>query len=136
MTETEFRINHSKIIEAYQLIEMQLKVLCAAVSSDEDKYWGDRLDDHESDPLGKLIQTIQDIQLKQKKTLFSSEDFRELDGIRESRNYWAHQCFGGHSPIVFKNGSVKKTVYANRILADLEKAETWNDRIAEILRTM
>lgn len=136
MTETEFRINHSKIIEAYQLIEMRLKVFCAAVLSDEDRHWDDRLDDYESDPLGKLIQTIQDIQSKKKRTLFSSKDFRELDDIRESRNYCVHQCFGGKSPILFKNGAVKKTVYVNRILADLENAETWNDRIAEILCTM
>ena len=136
MTETEFRIYHSKIIEAYQLIEMQLKVMCAALLSDEDRDWGDRLNDYESDPLGRLVQVLQDIKSKKKKTLFSAEEFRELDEIRISRNYWAHQCFGGDNPIVFKKDTVKNPAYARRILVDLRNAEDWNGKIAEKLCSM
>ena len=36
MTETEFRINHSKIIQYYQLVEDRLRVICAALLADED----------------------------------------------------------------------------------------------------
>ena len=39
MTETEFRVNHSTIIEYYQYIEMRLKVICAALLSDEERNW-------------------------------------------------------------------------------------------------
>ena len=56
MTETEFRVKHSELIEYYQLIEMRFKSACAGLLADEEKGWFNRLDDYESDPFGKLIQ--------------------------------------------------------------------------------
>ena len=43
MTETEFRFKHSEIIEYYQLIEMRLKGICAALMADGNKGWYERL---------------------------------------------------------------------------------------------
>ncbi len=37
MTETEFRVKHSELIEYYQLIEMRLKGICAALLADGEK---------------------------------------------------------------------------------------------------
>jgi hypothetical protein len=45
MTENDFRIYHSKIIEAYQFIEMHLKMICADLLSDEERDWLERFDD-------------------------------------------------------------------------------------------
>ena len=64
MTETEFRINHSKIIQYYQLIEDRIRAICAALLADEDRNWFDRLDDYETDALGKLIYQVQQIQIQ------------------------------------------------------------------------
>lgn len=37
MTEAEFRVKHSELIEYYQLIEMRLKCICADLLADEDR---------------------------------------------------------------------------------------------------
>ena len=55
MTKTEFREKHSELIEYYQYIEMRLKGICATLLADEERGWFERLEDYESDPLGKLI---------------------------------------------------------------------------------
>lgn len=137
MTENDFRINHSKIIEAYQLIEMRLKMICAGLLSDEERDWLERFDDYELEPLGNLIKKIREEQPKKHITLFSPDDFESLDLIRKTRNYWAHQCFGGHSPIVFsREGTVKRPVYAAKVIDDLRNAEDWNDKLTEIFRSL
>ena len=89
---------------------MRLKSICAALLANDDKCWYERLEDYESDAMGKLIRCIWTIQAEKKKELFSKDDFDELDGLRDTRNYWAHECFAGNCPICFKNGEVKKTV--------------------------
>ena len=58
MTEVEFRVKHSELIEYYQLIEMHLKGICAALDVDKENSWFDKLDDFEADPLGKLLKKI------------------------------------------------------------------------------
>ena len=131
MTETEFRINHSKIIEYYQYIEMRLKVICAGLLSDEERTWFDRLNDYESDPLGKLIRKIKKTQRQKNMGLLTTKDFKALKSIREARNYWAHQCFGALEHVTFKNDAVKNQEYANRILADLNAAETVDQELAD-----
>ena len=74
MTETEFRINHSKIIQYYQLIEDRIRAICAALLADEDRNWFDRLDDYETDALGKLIYQVQQIQKNGQFGFLSDDD--------------------------------------------------------------
>lgn len=64
MTEVEFRVKHSELIEYYQLIEMHLKGICAALDVDKENSWFDKLDDFEADPLGKLLKEIKKLQSK------------------------------------------------------------------------
>ena len=59
MTETEFRLRYSELIEYYQYIEERLKYICAQLLADEDKDWFNRLNELESDPFGMLIRKIQ-----------------------------------------------------------------------------
>lgn len=131
MTESEFRINHSKIIEYYQYIEMRLKVICSALLSDEERTWFDRLNDYESDPLGKLIRKIKKTQRQKNTGLLTTKDFKALKNIREARNYWAHQCFGALEHVTFKNDAVKKQEYANRIITDLAEAEKLDQELSD-----
>ena len=129
MTKTEFRVNHSTIIEYYQYIEMRLKVICAGLLSDEEKNWFERLNDYETDPLGKLIKKIKKIQGPNNE-LLTKEDITKLKEIQTSRNYWAHQCFGALDHVTFKNGTVKKQQYADRLEADLDLAKEWDKKLA------
>ena len=134
MTETEFRVKHSEIIEYYQLIEMRFKSACAGLLADKEKGWFDRLDDYDSDPFGKLIQKFKEIQRQKQLLLLSQEDFNKLDELREKRNYWVHQCFGGQYPVVFSNGNVRNPQYAAKIIQDFEEAVHWDEKITEVVR--
>ena len=132
MTESEFRIKHSELVEYYQYIEMRLKFICAAFLADNEKGWIDRLDDFDSDPFGTLIRNIKEIQKKLNVEVLKNEDFTTLDEIREKRNYWVHQCFGGKYPIVFSNGKLKRPEYGKMIISDLDTAVEWDEKLVEI----
>ena len=131
MTENDFRVLHSELIECYQNIEMRLKGICAAICADEDGNWFQRLDEYEPDPLGKMIQEIRVIQDRTRLDLFSSEDYQALSALRQTRNYWVHQCFVSSDCVVFKNGEVKENK-AKKIKEDLRDAEDWKEKLTEI----
>ena len=130
MTGIEFRVHHSELIEYYQNIEMRLKGLCAALGTNKDENWFQRLDDYDLDPLGKMIQEIRDIQDQKQLDLFSPEDYQELSALRQRRNYWVHQCFVNES-YISKKGEVKG-IKAKRITEDLRNARDWEEKITEI----
>ena len=136
MTEVEFRVKHSELIEYYQLMEMRLKTACAGLLADKEKDWFARLSDYESDPFGVLIKKIKEIQQLKNLSLLSEDDFVKLDELREKRNYWAHQCFGGQNPIVFNHGELRNPEYAKTIIADLDNAIKWDERLTEVVRSV
>jgi len=133
MTETAFRVHHSELIEYYQNIEMRLKGICAALGANNSGSWFQRLDDYELDPLGKMIQEIRSIQDRSKPDLFSPEDYQALSDLRQTRNYWVHQCFvSSDSCVVFKNGEVKRMDKAKKISEDLRNAREWEKKLTKI----
>ena len=132
MTEEEFRINHSKIIEYYQYIEMRLKGICAKLNEDDGRSWYALLMDYDLDPLGRLLKQIRELQNIRSVVLFPEDDLEALDEIRIARNYWVHQCFGGTMPVTFKRGVVKNTNYSERIIADLKTAIEWDEKITKV----
>ncbi|MCR5647965.1 MAG: hypothetical protein K6F67_00340 [Oscillospiraceae bacterium] len=137
MTENEFRVLHSRLIEEYQLIEMRLKGICSAVLADERRNWIDRLDDYETDPLGKLLREISEKQKKNNAVYISPDDYKVLDMVRTSRNYWVHQCFSADKHVTFsRTGNVRREEYADRIEKDLNEAVRWDERLTEIFREL
>lgn len=122
MTETEFRVKHSELIEYYQLIELKLKGICAAILADEENDWYERFTDQEADPMGMLIQKVRKLQADNELNLFTEDDFKKLDDIRTARNYWAHQCFVGNAPVTFFKGNVKRTAIVKKVNADMDDA--------------
>ncbi len=139
MTKAEFRERHSEVIEYYQYIEMHLKGICAALLDEEGRTWFDKLDEYDTDPLGKLLLTIKTIQAQENISLFSTADLNALDSLRISRNFWVHQCFAGDKDkrhIVFKNGVVRDIDHAKRLNNDLRDAKEWDEKITEVERTV
>lgn len=132
MTESDFRCKHSELIEYYQYIEMRLKFICSGFLADEEKVWFERLSDYENDSFGCLLKKIKEIQKQKNVALLKEDDFSKLDDLRKTRNYWAHQCFGGQTPIVFKDDKVKRNEYAIKIVSDLDEAIEWNEKLTEI----
>ena len=134
MTENEFRIEYSRLIEYYQYIEMRMKFMCAGFLADEEKGWYERIFDYDSDPFGVLIQNIRKLQKETHNILLSDKDLAKLDEIREKRNYWIHQCFGGMNPIIFYEGRLRHQGYAKKLLDDLNEAIEWDAKFVEIAR--
>ena len=52
--------------------------------------------------------------------------------MRKTRNYWAHQCFGGNQPIIFIKDKLKRDIYGEKIVSDLEEAIEWDKKLTEI----
>ncbi len=129
MTEEDFRFKHSELIEYYQYIEMRLKAICAGILANEEKSWIERLDDYESDSFGTLLTKIKEIQKQKQITVLNKDDLAKLDKLRITRNYWAHQCFGGKHPIIFKKETVNRNEYANKIITDLNEAVEWDEKL-------
>ncbi len=135
MKQTDFYKNYCELITYYQCIEDHLKGLCASLLADEERSWFDRLADYESDPLGKMIQEIKSLQAKKDCFLFSPEEFEALNTIRQSRNFWVHQCFIGYSHVTFRNGIVRAP-YGGKLVADLNEAIDWDLKIIEKGRSL
>ena len=136
MTETEFRAKHSEIIEYYQYIEMHLKGICAAILKDKERSWFEKLNDYETDPFGKLVKEIKVLQSQRNIVLFSQMDLEALEELRQKRNYWVHQCFSDHSPVIFRKGELRNPVFSERIESDLRDAIMWDEKITEIERPL
>ena len=130
MTETEFRVKHSELIAYYQFIEFKLKAICADLLANEERGWIERLDDYETEPLGQMIHKIRTLQAKKQMSLFTQEDFDALDALRQSRNYWVHQCF--HNVTFRRNGELKTTNNAIKLCSDLDNAIYWEERLSNI----
>lgn len=135
MKKAVFYEKYCELIANYQCIEADLKGICASLLADEERGWFDRLEDYESDPLGKMIQEIQSLQAKKNCILFSPEEYEALNTIRQSRNYWVHQCFVGSSHVTFRNDIVKAP-FDKKLTNDLNEAIFWDQKLTEIERTI
>ena len=79
----------------------------------------------------KAVETLN----KAKGINYKLEDIKELDDVRNSRNYWIHQCFGGMtSPVVFRKGELRRPEHGKRLRADLSIAIEWDERLANKMR--
>ena len=133
MTETEFRVKHSTLIEYYQLIEERFKYICSTLMSKEEHEWFINLNDVKSDPFGMLLNKIKSLQEQKKIILLTKEDFENLNKLRNTRNYWVHQCFGGFgSSIIFKRGNLKNPEQGKKISTDLLEAIEWEKKLVDI----
>ena len=105
MTESEFRILHSKLIEEYQLIEMHLQGLCAAIANEPERFL-EYLGDYRFDSFGVLLQKLEKLQSEKTVKVLSAEERKSLKNVQAARNYWSHECFSvksvGEVGIVFK----------------------------------
>lgn len=131
MNESDFRIKYSELIEYYQLIEMRLRGICAFFYVDDITSWFKKLDDYETDALCALLNKVKSAQKEKRICLFSELELEELNNLRNERNYWVHECFGGNNPIVFSHGIVKNTNDVLRISNALNLAIEWDEKLTE-----
>jgi hypothetical protein len=135
MTETDFRVKHSELIEYYQLIEERLRGICAELMADDEKNWFNKFRDYELEPFGSLIKKLKDIQGQNQIVLLTEDDFGKLDDLRKARNYWVHQCFGFHNNVTFPGGEVRNPEHERKICADFNEAAEWDEKLTNIVNT-
>lgn len=124
MTLEEYRIRHSMLIEQYQWIEFDLEGLYAAIS---DEPFCEALREIEKDSIGGVVREIKKIEKEKNITVFSDDEYQELDMLRERRNFWSHACY---TEAYDKITGVPKNQHL--LLSDLRKAETFLGRVRKI----
>lgn len=85
-----FKLIHSELIMSVQYIEQDLKLIYA-IRKDGGiiaNYF-----DVENFPLGKLINSLREIDQELGNSIIKDKDYKLLNEIREMRNYWCHQCY-------------------------------------------
>lgn len=134
MTKQEFQILHSQIIEHFQLIEFNLKRICAQIQSHTFQDFLNNFSEYETDSMGQALNELKKLEKETGKTGITEADFKDLDEARKLRNYWCHQCF---EDIVFsagKNPCVRNTYKAKKTMEDCQFAEQLDYRVQEIYR--
>lgn len=121
-----FRINHSRIIEQYQLIEWHLEGIFGLLEHGDFEELTHRV---ENDTMGELIRKVRFLIRENKLDLLTKEDFSILDDIRDDRNYWCHSCFLDVNDNPDKYGEIGK-----RLLSNLNKSIEMNDKLEEVFK--
>lgn len=128
MTQEQFRIKHSSLIEHYQYIEMHLEGICASLCRDG---FIKGLQDVEKTNLHGLLVEIAKAERDENFQIFTDEEKARLKELVQQRNYWVHKCY---YDIIFdrKTKDVKKRKYADMLNADIRNAEDMEERLFEI----
>lgn len=90
MTLDEFRLTHSRLIMQMQCIESDLRIIYAAIKTGD---FAENYDDLEKANLGKIQKELKKIDYSDDHPDLSEADYELIDQIRETRNYWCHQCY-------------------------------------------
>lgn len=123
-----FRVNHSRIIEQYQLIEWHLEGIFGLLEQGDFEELTHRV---ENDTMGELIRKVRFLIKENNVSLLSKEDFSILDDIRDDRNYWCHSCF-----LDVNDNPVKYGEIAKRLLSNLDKVIGMNDKLEEVFKEL
>ena len=124
MTIDEFRINHSKIIEQYQLIEWHLEGIFGLLEFGDFDELTHRV---ENDAMGELIRKVRFLVKENKVDLLTKDDFSILDNIRDDRNFWCHENF---LDIQEDREKIKKQT--QRIIDDLNTTIKMNEKLKDV----
>ena len=124
MTLEKYRIIHSTLIEQYQWIEFDLEGLYAAIA---DEPFSKALRGIEKDSIGGVVREIKKIEKEKNITVFTADEYQELDLLRERRNFWSHVCY---TEAYDKITGVPQN--ETMLLTDLKKAETFLDHLRKI----
>lgn len=73
-----------------QTIEQDLRIIYAAM---KDGDFEKNFEVLENASMGKIINTLRDLDHSDGKPVLQEQDYQLLNQIREIRNYWAHQCY-------------------------------------------
>lgn len=90
MTRDYFMMRYGELLFYFQCIENDLNSIYACMRKGD---FDENLDALSKGNLGKTIKKLKKIDLSDGNPDLSDSDYRLLDEIRKTRNYWTHQCF-------------------------------------------
>lgn len=133
MTEREFRLAYSEIMEHYQFIEEHLERTYASLT-DSTKYYYEGFQDVEKTNLRRLVKEIQKQEKARGVKALSDDLVKEIEDICEKRNFWAHECF---TKLIFRpNGDVKYEEDVVMMRNDIAKARELRDTLFELQKKL
>ncbi len=123
MTEEEFRIGFSTLVEHYQYIEMHLEGIYACISG---RSFFDTLEDVSTYSLTKLIRDLEEIDSEHRVRALSESDYSRLEALSKRRNFWVHNAF---TDLVFdvKTGGLRNTKDIETMESDTQEARFMRD---------
>ena len=124
----DFRINHSRIIEQYQLIEWHLEGIFGLLEQGDFEELTHRV---ENDTMGELIRKVRFLIKENKLNLIDKQDFSILDDIRDDRNFWCHSCF-----LEVNDNPDKYEEVSKRLISNLDKVIQMNDKLEEVFKEL
>ena len=114
MTENEFKIKHSDLIQCIQCIEYDLKRIYAGMI-DQDFY--EVMNQLENKNLGEVLELLKALDNSDGKPYFLESEYKRFDEVRRLRNYWCHKCF---LKFVFTHDAKEKNEEFQRLTRQLE----------------
>ena len=90
MTDDQFKILHSEIMEYFHCIEFDLKRIYSGMSTED---FENEMDMLETSNFGNTLNKLRKLDESDGDPWLTESDYEELDRIRDLRNYWAHQCY-------------------------------------------
>jgi len=127
MTQDEFRIKHSTLIEHYQHVEYNLENIYAALT--DNKSFIEGMEDVEKDTIKRLVKRILPLQKHNQIVVLTVDECAEIERICARRNYWIHECYIN---LVFNyEGGLRKPEDIRMLESDLREAEQMRDCLFE-----
>ncbi len=118
MTEKEFRLKFSQLIEHYQFIEGWLKYIYAKKTG---KNYVEGLEEVDEFNMTRLVRTLKQLDSGANRTL-SDEDYKKLEKICKRRNFWCHKSFFDMT-FDWKTGGLKNQTDIDEMNKDIEDAD-------------
>lgn len=129
MTNQEFRLAYSEIMEHYQFIEEHLERIYASLT-DDSRFYFEGFQDVEKTNLRRLITEIQKLEDTRGEKVLADELIKEIENICKRRNFWAHECF---TKLLFRaNGNVKRESDVEMMRNDIKTAYDMRNRLFEL----
>lgn len=122
-----FMTMHSEILMYFQCIEHDMKRIYSGMSSND---YYDCMDMLDGKNWGSILFELERLDYSDGDPYFTEEEYKQLNKMREQRNYWCHQCY---LDFVYIGNEVERYVKLDKLCRRLEKEK---DRAFQLHKKM
>jgi len=103
-----------EILMYYQCIEHDMRRIYSGMSSND---YYDSMDMLDGKNWGSILIELESLDYSDNNPYFTVEEYKQLNKMREQRNYWCHQCF---LDLVYIQNDVERYVKLDKLYRRLE----------------